>query len=178
MASGEGSVADPSSAADLEMLRAQLGREPRGVIRIAARCGDGWPAVVATRPRLPDGTPFPTFYYLTCRRLNSALSTLESEGLMRVYAAVLSEDPGVASEYRAAHRSYLADRDAVEGVDEIADYSAGGMPDRVKCLHALVGHSLAVGPGVNPIGDRALAEAERLGWWPHEGACVVTDGRS
>jgi hypothetical protein len=42
-------------------------------------------------------------------------------------------------------------------VVEIKDYSAGGMPTRVKCLHALVGHSLAAGPGVNPIGDRALS---------------------
>ncbi len=39
---------------------------------------------------------------------------------------------------------------------EIAGVSAGGMPDRVKCLHALVGHALAAGPGVNPLGDEAL----------------------
>lgn len=168
----------PPDPADIEMLAAQLGREPRGVIRVAARCGDGWPAVVATAPRLPDGTPFPTFYYLTCRRLNAALSTLESEGLMREYADRLATDDELAAQYLAAHRSYLADREAVEVVAEIADYSAGGMPDRVKCLHALVGHSLAVGPGVNPIGDLALAQAQQRGWWPHEGACVVSDSES
>ena len=36
--------------------------------------------------------------------------------------------------------------------------SAGGMPDRVKCLHALVAHALAAGQGVNPLGDEALRE--------------------
>lgn len=161
------------SQADLDMLAAQLGRVPRAVVAIAARCGDGWPAVIETAPRLPDGTPFPTHYYLTCKRLNSALSTLESEGLMRDYAQQLAADSDLADQYRAAHRSYLADRDRLEKVDEIADYSAGGMPDRVKCLHALVGHSLAVGPGVNPIGDLALAEVIRRDWWPHSGPCVV-----
>ena len=67
-----------------------------------------------------------------------------------------------------AHESYLADREAVEFVEEIAGISAGGMPDRVKCLHALVAHSLAVGPGVNPIGDLALAECS---WSPDTCAC-------
>lgn len=163
------------SDADRQMLTAQLGREPRGVIRIAARCSDGWPAVVATAPRLPDGTPFPTFYYLTCRRLNSVLSTLESEGFMRDYAQQLSDDPDLARKYSEAHRRFLMDRESIEVVDEIAGYSAGGMPDRVKCLHALVGHSLAVGPGVNPVGDLALAEVERRGSWPHSGPCVAPE---
>ena len=158
------------------MLAAQLGRTPRGVLRVAARCGDDWPAVVATAPRLEDGTPFPTFYYLTCRRLNSSLSTLESEGLMREYAQQLSEDEDFAAQYRSAHASYLADRDEVAVVAEITDYSAGGMPDRVKCLHGLGGHSLAAGLGVNPVGDLALAEVTRRGLWPHSGPCVVEVG--
>lgn len=163
----------PVSAADVAMLEAQLGRAPRGLLRVAARCGDGWPAVVVTAPRLPDGTPFPTFYYLTCRRLNASLSTLESEGLMKVYAQQLVDDHDFGAQYRAAHASYVADREHIEYVDEIANYSAGGMPDRVKCLHALVGHSLAVGPGVNPVGDLALAEISSRGLWPHHGACVT-----
>ncbi|MDA8900968.1 DUF501 domain-containing protein, partial [Pontimonas sp.] len=44
-------------------------------------------------------------------------------------------------------------------VDEIHGISAGGMPTRVKCLHTLMAHSLSVGPGVNPVGDWALADA-------------------
>lgn len=165
----------PVSQLDLDRLADQLGRTPRGVLRIAARCGDDWPAVVATAPRLADGTPFPTFYYLTCRRLNSSLSTLESEGSMRDYAQLLVDDQEFAAKYRDAHSAYLADREVIEIVDEIDDYSAGGMPDRVKCLHALVGHSLAAGPGVNPVGDLALAELTKRGLWPHAGACVVQE---
>jgi hypothetical protein len=127
------------------------------------------PAVVTTAPRLPDGTPFPTMYYLTCTRLNAALSTLEASGFMREQAARLAEEPAVAAQYAAAHRHYLAERAALGVVPEIAEVSAGGMPDRVKCLHALAAQSLADGPGVNPVGDAALAE---IGQWWRTGSCA------
>ena len=113
--------------------------------------------MVATSPSLPDGSPFPTLYYLTCPRAVAGCSTLESEGVMAAMTARLPDDPGLAASYRAAHAAYLADRAALGDVPEIADFSAGGMPSRVKCLHALVGHALAAGPGVNPFGDEALA---------------------
>ena len=69
----------------------------------------------------------------------------------------------LAEAYSRAHEAYLADRASIENAPEIDGISAGGMPERVKCLHSLVGHSLAAGPGVNPIGDLALA---RCGWSP------------
>jgi hypothetical protein len=124
--------------------------------------------VVSTRPRLTDGTPFPTFYYLTHPAATAAVSTLEAEGQMPGLAALLVED--TAEHYRRAHLSYLADRESVAVIDEIAGISAGGMPDRVKCLHALVGHALAAGAGVNPIGDLAL---ERASWNPEVCECVI-----
>jgi hypothetical protein len=142
------------TASEVAVVSTQLGRPARGVIGIAARCVCGNPTVVATSPRLPDGTPFPTLYYLTHPVATAAISTLEASGVMAELQASLVDD--VADAYRAAHESYLADRDAVEVVDEVRGFSAGGMPDRVKCLHALAGHALAAGPGVNPIGDRAL----------------------
>lgn len=154
---------------DVELVSAQLGRPARDVIGIAARCVCGAPTVVATRPRLSNGTPFPTLYYLTHPAATVAVSHLEAEGRMPLYAAELEADPAVGEAYRAAHEQYLADRDGILAVDEIAGYSAGGMPTRVKCLHALVGHSLAAEPGVNPIGDRALAEC---GWSPEVCACA------
>jgi hypothetical protein len=151
------------AASDLDVRRVslQLGRPARDVVGVAARCVCGAPTVVSTRPRLADGTPFPTFYYLTHPAATAAVSVLEAEGQMPGFAALLEGD--VALAYRAAHERYIADRENVEVVDEIAGISAGGMPDRVKCLHALVGHSLAAGPGVNPIGDLALARAS---WSP------------
>lgn len=160
---------DPPSAEDIAEVSRQLGRPARGVIGIAARCVCGKPTVVATSPRLPDGTPFPTLYYLSHPGATAALSTLEATGVMPELAAELADDEAVAAAYRAAHASYLADRASIDDIPEIAGYSAGGMPDRVKCLHALAAHSLAAGPGVNPIGDRALARAT---WSPERCTCV------
>ena len=142
--------------ADLAIIEEQLGRAPRGVVAVAWRCPCGRPGVVKTAPRLDSGTPFPTLYYLTNPRLVAACSTLESSGLMTDMTERLAHDEGLADCYRAAHEAYLADREALGSVPEIAGISAGGMPTRVKCLHALVAHALAAGPGVNPLGDEAL----------------------
>ena len=82
---------------------------------------------------------------------------------MREMEARIAADPELAAHYRAAHEAYLAEREALEPVAELEGVSAGGMPTRVKCLHVLVAHALAAGPGVNPLGDEALAA---LGpWW-------------
>jgi len=148
---------------DLAAVAAQLGRPPRAVRAVAHRCPCGRPDVVETNPRLPDGTPFPTLYYLTCPRAAAAVGTLESSGLMREMTARLAEDPELAAAYQRAHRAYLARRAELGDVPEIAGVSAGGMPDRVKCLHVLVAHALATGPGVNPLGDEALTALPD--WW-------------
>ena len=140
---------------DLRAVAAQLGRLPRGVRAVAHRCPCGLPDVVETAPRLDDGTPFPTLYYLTCPKATGATSTLESQGMMRSMNERLAADPELAAAYRAAHASYVAARVAVADVPEIALVSAGGMPDRVKCLHVLVAHELA-SPGSNPFGREAL----------------------
>lgn len=141
---------------DLAIIEGQLGRTPRGVVEVSWRCPCGKPAVVKTEPRLPNGTPFPTTYYLTCPRAVSAIGTLEASGMMAEMTKRLEHDDDLAARYRAAHESYLADREALGHVEEIDGVSAGGMPNRVKCLHVLVAHSLAKGPGVNPLGDEAL----------------------
>jgi uncharacterized protein len=155
---------------DLLVLEQQLGRPPRGVVGIAARCVCGRPTVVRTAPRLPDGTPFPTTYYLTHPRAVQAVSTLEASGVMREMTTRLANDEDLAGRYRAAHEHYLAQREALGEVPEIAGVSAGGMPTRVKCLHVLVGHSLAAGPGVNPLGDEALTMIEDQ-WRPEVCTC-------
>lgn len=154
---------------DLATVERQLGREPRGVVGFAHRCPCGNPDVVRTAPRLPDGTPFPTTFYATCPRLTGAVSTLEGSGLMREMTDRLTVDEELASRYAAAHRDYLRRRTALGEVPEIAQVSAGGMPSRVKCLHVLVAHALAAGPGVNPLGDEALGLLPP--WW-RGGPCV------
>lgn len=144
--------------ADEAAVVAQLRRPPRGVVGIAHRCPCGNPAVVVTRPRLDDGTPFPTMYYLTCPRAVTACSTLESQGLMAEMTQRLGRDHDLAQAYRRAHEQYLADREKLDSVPEISGISVAGMPDRVKCLHALVAHSLGAGRGVNPLGDEVVRE--------------------
>ena len=162
-------MSDQPTQADLDAVEAQLGRLPRGVAAVAHRCPCGRPDVLTTEPRLPDGTPFPTTFYATCPKLTGAISTLESQGVMAEMTARLAEDPELARAYAAAHEDYLTRRSALGRVSEIEGISAGGMPTRVKCLHVLVAHSLGVGPGVNPLGDEALAML--ADWWA-DGSCV------
>ena len=166
---GNASQIETVGATDLAAVQAQLGRVPRGVAAVAHRCPCGNPDVLRTEPRLPDGTPFPTTYYATCPRLTGAISTLETSGMMREMTQRLGCDPELASAYAAAHEDYLRRRGELGDVAELDGISAGGMPTRVKCLHVLVGHALAVGPGVNPLGDEAL---EALADWWVAGPCV------
>jgi uncharacterized protein len=165
------------AAAELAVVARQLGRPPRGVLAVAHHCPCGLPDVVLTAPRLPDGTPFPTLYYLTCPLATAAVSRLEANGLMREMTTRLDADAGLRARYLAAHRDYLARRAAAArqaGVNPLPDGSpsAGGMPERVKCLHALVAQELAV-PGSNPLGAEAVRAAGQ--WW-RAGPCVGPGG--
>lgn len=169
--------ATPSSASggrvptqhDLDTLSRQLNRPVRDVVEIPARCVCGNPLVAATAPRLSNGIPFPTTYYLTHPVITAAASRLEAAGLMNEMTDRLGSDSELAAAYLKAHDSYIAAREAIGEragtgpVPEIAGISAGGMPTRVKCLHVLIGHALAAGPGVNPLGDEALAAVAP--WW-------------
>lgn len=154
---------------DLEAVETQLGRLPRGVHSVAHRCPCGAPDVVRTQPRLPDGTPFPTSYYATCPKMTGAISTLESEGMMREMSERVTQDEELAAAYARAHEDYLERRAELGDVPEVDGISAGGMPTRVKCLHVLVGHALARGEGVNVLGDEALAALPD--WW-ETGCCL------
>lgn len=162
---------------DRDAVAWQLGREPRDIIDIAHRCPCGQPDVVITSPRLSDGTPFPTVYYLTCPRAASAVGRLEGGGVMREMEERLASDPQLRDSYAAAHLAYLHARTDLGDVPEIEGVSAGGMPDRVKCLHVLLAHSLAAGPGVNPLGDETRALVGE--WWAGHScaaACAEEEG--
>lgn len=171
-----GRTGDPVDPSDTAAIELQLGRAPRGVRGVAHRCPCGLPDVVRTAPRLEDGTPFPTLYYLTCPRAASAIGRLENSGRMREMQDELARDPDLRAAYTRAHESYLAERSEQarrDGVEPLPEgmQSTGGMPTRVKCLHALVAHELAE-PGINPFGARALEELPH--WWDR-GPCVCVD---
>ncbi|HKB30411.1 MAG TPA: DUF501 domain-containing protein [Streptosporangiaceae bacterium] len=164
---------------DTEAIAAQLGRTPRGVRAIGRRCPCGLPCVIETAPRLDDGAPFPTLYYLTCPKAVAAIGTLEAGGEMRRMTDRLASDAALRAAYQAAHRDYLGRRDAAARAAGLAPLppgtqSAGGMPGRVKCLHALAAHELAA-PGTNPFGHEALAA---IGAWWQAGPCVTAPAGS
>ena len=165
---------EPASDEDIRIVSAQLGRPARDVIGIPARCVCGAPTVVATAPRLSDGTPFPTFYYLTHPAATVAMSDLEATQVMAEFTEILNADEEMQKQYLVAHEQFIADRESIAVVPELDGISAGGMPVRVKCLHALAGHALAAGPGVNPIGDLAL---ERSSWSPEVCQCIDYDAQ-
>ncbi len=152
---------------DVEVVAAQLGRRPRAIREVVHRCTCGLADVIETSPRLPDGTPFPTLYYLTCPRASREIGRLEASGLMREMTERLKTDPELAQAYQRASDAYVSRRDELGVLP--GSPTAGGMPGRVKCLHVLVAHSLAAGPGVNPFGDEALA---LMPDWGANGPCV------
>lgn len=151
----------PATDHDVAVVQEQLGRYPRGMMAVGARCANGCPLAVVTRPLVDGKIPFPTTCYLTGPEIVKAVSHLEADGVMREYNEMLALDPQLRERYERAHRKYLAFRHALalhtgDSEEHIDGISAGGMPTRVKCLHALVAQSLVMGPGVNPIGDMAL----------------------
>lgn len=112
--------------------------------------------VIENHPRLEDGSPFPTLFWLTCPILATRMSMLEGEGWMQVLNEELAGDSPLHSRLSGAIDSYKHRRDAHEAIEDSGGPPGGG-PDRVKCLHAHLAHELV--DGSNPIGARALAEA-------------------
>ncbi len=152
---------NPASKADKDIVKRQLGRFPRGMVAVGARCVCGRPLAVITRPCLEDGTPFPTTCYLTSPEAVKAASHLEAQGFMKECNDLLNNNEDVAKKYEQAHKTYLEFRKELanrlnDSEEHIKNMSAGGMPVRVKCLHALLAQSLVMGKGVNPIGDMVL----------------------
>lgn len=151
----------PASDAERTIVEKQLGRFPRGMVAVGARCVCGRPLVVITRPCLEDGTPFPTTCYLTSPEAVKAVSRVEADGIMREYNELLQSDEDLKKQYERAHKYYLEFRHELavslgDSEEHISQMSAGGMPVRVKCLHALLAQTLVMGKGVNPIGDMVL----------------------
>ena len=146
------------------VVAAQIGREPRGPVSVATPCEHGLPLVIRTAPVLETGDPFPTLYWLTCPLAVRKIGGLESGGRMRDLNSRLASEEDLASAYRDAHERYRRDRD---GSDDGPAESAGGMPGRVKCLHALYAHERA---DANPIGVVVREEIEPLGC---PGPCVT-----
>jgi hypothetical protein len=157
---------EPLGTEDKETAERQLGRVVRGDARVAARCPYGEVEVIATPPLLPDGTPFPTLYWLSCPLLQRNVSGLENGDFRGLLRRKLEEEPGFAEALRRAEGEYIAAREEWAGEMQVAEESRGYFSGRegiggtvaggLKCLHAHLAHYLA--GGVNPVGE-AVAEA-------------------
>ncbi len=137
-----------ASAGERRLIEKQLGRKTRGSVAVAARCRYGLPAVVRTAPHLPDGTPFPTLYWLSCPAARVAVGRLEAAGWNGALSERIAAEPELARAHAQAHASYLAQRDAMGLLP--GSPGVGGLPGRVKCLHALYAHEVAT--GADPVG--------------------------
>ncbi len=140
---------------DRRIVEAQLGRPLRGDWGVARRCHLGLPMAIENAPRMPDGSPFPTLFWLTCPVLVKRASGLEAEGWMTQLSDRLSRDGALKARLQEAIQRYRARRDRLERIEDSGGPPGGG-PDRVKCLHAHLAHELSEPP--NPVGALALAE--------------------
>lgn len=138
---------------ELAVVAAQLGRRSRARSAVAHRCTYGLPTALRVDPRLGDGTPFPTTFWLTCPLVSRHVGTLESEQVMVELNERIHEDEEFAAAYDAAGRRLVAFRDELGGPLP-GDPRAGGAEGHVKCLHSHVGHTLATGDNV--VGHDAL----------------------
>ncbi len=161
---------------DRRAVARQLGREPRAFRRVVVRCPWGAPAVTEQDAYGPDGEPFPTTYYLTCRHLVAAVSRLEAAGGVERWSAIVAADRELAAdlaratdEQRRIRRGLAAGKTGHDGGTSL-EWGIGGSrhPARLKCLHAHVAYALAR-PGYR-LGDAVLAEA--LEPWPTDRCCL------
>lgn len=157
----------PADEHDRTVAARMIGRPLRGRSAVAVRCGWGLPAVLRVQPHLDEGTPFPTTFWLACPLANRHVGRLEAEGAMVGLNERLAADQTLARQYALAHGRYVAARDTLGAPLPRATASAGGMPDRVKCLHALYAHHLATRD--NPIGAWVAEQVEPM---PCPGPCV------
>jgi hypothetical protein len=164
---------------DRAVVESQLGRAPRAFLRVAVRCPFGAPAVTIQAPYDDAGEPFPTTFYLTCRRLVSAVSRLEAAGGIERWSAAIAADPELASSLERATadqralRRELADGQVGREGGASLDLGIGGSsrPEKLKCLHAHVAFALAR-PGYE-LGERIVRELGPL--WPDR-CCSLGDG--
>lgn len=145
---------------EARLIAAQLGREPREPWAVLSRCWYGHPNAIVSPPVLQDGTPFPTWAWLSCPHLADAVSAEESSGAAKRWAKRLEEEPQLAEQVLAADAELRSLR-AESGHDPHPEVGIAGQADPLatKCLHAHV--ALALAGIADPIGLDVLAAAGR-----------------
>ncbi|MCW2924852.1 MAG: uncharacterized protein JWM98_2256 [Thermoleophilia bacterium] len=153
----------PDPALDRRVVAGQIGRHPRAMAGVAARCVFGMPAVTRQAATDDDGRPFPTAYYLTCPHLVRQVDRLEAAGGVRRWEDAMAADPDLRAATDAAHERHAAIDGRGARIAQASD------PDRLKCLHAHAAFALAEGD--HPLGAAVLAEAAPR--WCDDARCIA-----
>jgi len=155
---------------DRSVVEAQIGRPPRSVVDVTARCHLGLPVVMTVPPFLDDDTPFPTLYWLTCPLAAKRIGRIEAGGGVRRAELMIAVDPALSDRHAAAAERYCTSRDAMIPDGHTGPQPTGGVGGTgagVKCLHAHYADT-AVGND-NPVGEWTAQQIEPLDC---ETACV------
>lgn len=159
---------------DSDVVAVQIGRPPRSVVDVVARCHLGLPTVIAVPPHLDDGTPFPTRYWLTCPLAVRRIGRVEAQGGVRAAEERIENDDDVAIRHAAAMRRYATERDALIDPDSTSPRPGGGVAGSqtgVKCLHAHYADWAAGND--NPTGQWVAPSVEPLDCAE---PCVIAEG--
>jgi len=150
---------------DEEIVAWQIGRRPRGLLRVESRCAFGYPVAVSVAPLVEHRRgagprePFPTRFWLTCPVLVEQVSRMEAAGIVERLENEAGAEPALGARLRADHARYAAERFAALGPEDLReaerrgllpvlrDSGVAGCRDHryVKCLHAHVAHHRARG---------------------------------
>lgn len=155
------------STADLDIIRQQIGREPQGIVKVAARADNGVPAVLQMRS-VVDNKPFPTLYWLCSKDLLKAIGTIETQGWVKELEERISTDESLKASFLADQQAYvdrrteqMLEQDAQTisrfGLtDTFAKYGIGGILqwDKIRCLHMQYAHHLVDGNAIGAILDQ------------------------
>jgi len=134
-------------AADLEQVRAQLGREPTTTFDVIARCAVGHPLVIRNQPKDVHGNPFPTTFWLTCPGAVKAVSRVESDGAITRLNERFDENAAFRADVERAHEDAAEERERL--LPGSRDWGGvGGTRRGLKCLHAHYANHLAGGDDV------------------------------
>lgn len=143
----------------INTIKKQLNREPRGYIGVGSYCQCGAPNVIKSKPFL-NNCIFPTFLYITCKKLNQQIGKLESTGYMKYLNNELYNNALLQTQYQLSYEHYIDKRNEFGII--FNNPGVGGMPNTIKCLHALVAYSLTYGKGINCIGDKCIKKLNKF----------------
>lgn len=154
------------STEDLTIIGQQIGREPQGIVNIAARAKNGVPLVLQMRS-VVDNKPFPTLYWLCGKDLGKAIGTIETSGWVKSIEQRLQDEEELREAFLANQLAYAQKRkremlpeDAAKleqfGLTEtFAKYGIGGILqwDKVRCLHMQYAQHLVDGNVIGQLLD-------------------------